>query len=92
MFVSQRSVIVTKYLRNQLKEDCAHLSDSMRFEPIVFWLSGFGSCGRAVQGSQSVRQRKMATGKQWKAGWACPKIVLKGTPQLPNFLSPVITS
>lgn len=86
------SVIVTKSLRNQLKEDCAHLSDSTRLEPIVFWLSGFGSCRRAVQGSQRVWQRKMATGEQWKAGWACPKIVLKGTAQLPNFLSPGITS
>lgn len=92
VFVSQMSVIVTESLRNQLKEDCAHLSDSTRLEPIVFWLSGFGSCRRAVQGSQRVRQRKMATGEQWKAGWACPKIVLKGTPQLPNFLSPGITS
>lgn len=92
VFVSQMSVIVTKSLRNPLKEDCAHLSDSTRSEPIVFWLSGFGSCRRAVQGIQSVQRRKMATGEQWKAGWACPKIVLKGTPQLANFLSPVITS
>lgn len=50
VFVSQMSVIVTKSLRNPLKEDCAHLSDSTRSEPIVFWLSGFGSCRRAVQG------------------------------------------